>query len=188
MKIAIDIVLLPPEEIMDKAIEINKTLTNDPIKLNKENCLPHISLCMGVVDENDLLELKQVLASIEFSLLILTITGTNEEACCFEIQKIKELQELHETIMRKFSSYISYDATKEMFFNPLDVEDSDIDWVNDYKEKSGFNEYYPHITLGITKLDEKELNESFVASRLAICQLGSCCTCRKILFETTLKL
>ena len=39
-EIAIDIVLLPPEEVMDKAIEINKRLTEDPIKLNKENCLP----------------------------------------------------------------------------------------------------------------------------------------------------
>ena len=50
-KIAIDVVLLPPEEIMDKAIEINRQLADDPIKLNKENCLPHVSLCMGVVEE-----------------------------------------------------------------------------------------------------------------------------------------
>ena len=48
-KIAIDIVLIPPRTIMDKAIEINNQFVDDPIKLNRKNCLPHISLCMGVI-------------------------------------------------------------------------------------------------------------------------------------------
>lgn len=58
-KIAIDIVLLPPEEIMNKAIEINQQLADDGIKLNKKDCLPHISLCMGVISEEDLPEINQ---------------------------------------------------------------------------------------------------------------------------------
>ena len=48
-KIAVDVVLLPSEEMMDKAIEINRELLkrfDNKIILNKENCLPHISLAI----------------------------------------------------------------------------------------------------------------------------------------------
>jgi len=64
-KIAIDVALLPSKEMMDKAIEINKELLKkyeDKIILDKEKCLPHISLCMGCIDEDRIPEVKQILA------------------------------------------------------------------------------------------------------------------------------
>ncbi len=63
-KIAIDVVLLPSEEMMNKAIEINKELlknNEDKIILDKEKCLPHISLCMGCIEEDKIPEIKNIL-------------------------------------------------------------------------------------------------------------------------------
>ena len=54
---AVDVVLLPSEQMMDKAIEANGELVKrfgGKIVLNRENCLPHISLAMGCVDERDI--------------------------------------------------------------------------------------------------------------------------------------
>ena len=84
-KIAVDVVLLPPDEIMEKAIAVNQALINtfnNKIILDKQNCLPHISLAMGCIEKEDIAEIDTVLKDIAdmFSPIALTIsdisTGT----------------------------------------------------------------------------------------------------------------
>ena len=187
-KIAIDVVLLPPEDIMNKAIEINKQLSNDPIRLNKGNCLPHVSLFMGVVEEENLPKIKEIINKIaaQFSKLSLTISRINYEHCGFDIQKTGDLQKLHETIMTKLDNYLTNKATTDMCFSPPPVVEKTLFWINNYREISSFKKFYPHITLGISKIEGKELNIDFTASKLAICHLGNYCTCRKILHSANL--
>ena len=117
-KIAIDIVLLPSEEMMDKAIEINKELikeAEDKIILDKEKCLPHISLCMGCIDEDKIPEIENILNKIstnfsQFNLqaidLKADIIPTGGEVSGLYIKNQDELQKLHETIMKKLWNYI----------------------------------------------------------------------------------
>lgn len=187
-KIAIDVILLLPKEIVDKAIEINNQLANDSIKLDKENCLPHISLCMGAVKEENLPKIKRIINEIadEFSKLPLTINKINDKYICFEIKNTEKLQKLHETIITKLSYYLSYDSTTDMCFSPPPVVERTLFWINNYKEKSSFENFYPHITLGISKLNKKRLNIKFTASKLAICHLGNYCTCREIIHSINL--
>lgn len=187
-KIVIDVVLIPFEDILDKAIEINSQLANDPIKLNKKNCLPHISLCMGVVEEKNLLKIREILEklSLNFSKISLTINKIDIMHSCFNVKNSKDLQKLHETIVTKLEPYLSYDASIDMCFSPPPVVEKTLFWINNYKEKSSFQNFHPHITLGITKLKYKELNISFTASKLAICHLGNYCTCRKIIYSVNL--
>ena len=57
-KIAVDVVLLPSDEMTDRAIRANTELVEkfgSEIVLNKKNCLPHISLAMGCINERDVL-------------------------------------------------------------------------------------------------------------------------------------
>jgi len=187
-KIAIDVVLLPPEDIMDKAIDINKHLADDPIQLDKENCLPHVSLCMGVVDEKNLPKIKAIIDEIgkHFSALSLTIDKINaEKYCCFDVTNTEDLQRLHETIMTELLPSLSYDALPEMCFSPP-VAAKTLFWINEYRGQSSFENFYPHITLGTTPIKNKTVNIPFTASKLAICHLGNYCTCRKILHTVTL--
>ena len=54
--IAVDIVLLPDENTTQKAVDINSELVSkfgNEIVLSKDNCLPHISLAMGCIDETE---------------------------------------------------------------------------------------------------------------------------------------
>ena len=187
-KIVIDVVLLPSVEIMDKAIEINNQLTDDPIKLNKESCFPHISLCMGVVQEENLSKIKEIINEIgenssELSLTINKIGGKN---VCFDIKNNEGLQRLHETIMTKLLPFLSYDAKTDLCLFPPPFAEKTLFWINNYKEKSSFENFHPHITLGISKLKSEELNINFTTSKLAICHLGNYCTCRKILHSVNL--
>ena len=51
-KIAIDTVLIPPDDVLQLAIDINKTFSNTAAEsyiLDPKTCIPHITLLMGLI-------------------------------------------------------------------------------------------------------------------------------------------
>jgi len=199
-KIAIDVVLLPSEEMMDKAIEINKELLKDyenKIVLDKQKCLPHISLCMGCVNEEDISEIENVLRDIflDFSKINLSVDKLEKETIPtgkivsgMSIIKTDMIQSLHEDIMKKLWKFLSYEPEISMLFNPPEVEEVTLYWIKNYKDKYNNSSLVsPHITVGFGETDKFQFPISFTASKLAMCQLGNYCTCRKVLFSHNLK-
>jgi len=198
-KIAIDIVLLPPEEIMDKAIEINQELLEKfPKKtiLDKQKCIPHISLAMGVVEESKLSKVEEILREISKGFQPLSLTITNIKAgitpsglkfCGFQIERTTELQALHETVMKKLQTICTYDVTLDMLYSKPTPEAVSLHWIRTYPTKSSFENFTPHLTIGCGETSSGEYSIKFTAVRLAICHLGNYCTCRKILSEVNLQ-
>ena len=194
---AVDVVLLPTEAMMDKAIEVNAELvkkSGKKIALNKENCLPHISLAMGCVDERDIAAIGKVLQIIakECSLgdlrvidIRTTANSAGEKVSVFEVEKTRELQLLHEKIVEKLTPYLSCDVTGDMVYGTK-VEDSTLLWIKNYREKSSFANFSPHITIGYGEINNFSFPIKFAASKLALCHLGKHCTCRKILVSIKL--
>ena len=192
-KIAVDVVLLPSEEVMNQAIEANKGLLKqyaDRIILDKEYCLPHISLAMGCMDERDITNIEKILQTIAEKyhpgqLNIIGInTGTNslgEKVSAFEVKKTERLLSLHEEVMRRIAPYFSHDVTAEMVLSPPMAGESTLLWIKNYPEKSAFENFFPHITIGYGQLDDFPFTAEFTASKLALCHLGNHCTCRKVL-------
>jgi 2'-5' RNA ligase len=198
-KKAVDVVLLPDEAMMGKAIEANAELVKKfgkKIVLNKENCLPHISLAMGCIDEEDIASVEGILRSIakECSLSDLTISGVQnagnsagEKVSAFEVEKTEELQLLHKTVMEKLAPYLSCDVTSDMVCAEGEIEESTLLWIKNYREKSSFGKFFPHITIGYGELSKfLSFPIKFAASKLALSQLGNHCTCRGILVSIEL--
>ncbi|MFQ6036539.1 MAG: hypothetical protein ACE5NM_11940 [Sedimentisphaerales bacterium] len=195
-KIAVDVVLLPSDEMMDKAIQTNAELVErfgSEIVLNKENCLPHISLAMGCIDERDIASIGRLLETIakESPLGELTISGHHtsinargEKVSVFEIEKTKELQSLHEKVMKKVGLYFSYDVTRDMMYGDQEIAESTLLWIKNYPEKASFANFFPHITIGYGQIENGPYPVQFTASTLALCHLGNHCTCKKILVST----
>jgi hypothetical protein len=131
-RLAIDIVLLPPEEIMNKAIEINRKFNNDPIQLNKKNCLPHISLCMGVIHKKDMAQIKEIIKTIvkNHKTQSLIIKKINTKHCSFDIENTTSLQNLHEEVMTSLDPYLTHNATTTMCFSPPKVDEKTLSWIN----------------------------------------------------------
>ena len=198
-KIAVDAVLLPSEAMMDKAIEANRELLKESankIVLDKENCLPHISLAMGCIDEKDISEIEKILQAIakQYHLLRLkAITihvGTNsvgEKVSVFQIENNEVLQLLHEEVMQKLTPYFKYDVTVDMLLSPPKVEPSTLLWIRNYCQKASFENFFPHITIGYGQITTLLSPIKFFASKLALCHLGSNCTCRKVLISSELR-
>jgi len=198
-KIAIDVVLLPSEEMMDKIIEINKELlkdNEDKIILDKEKCLPHISLCMGCIEEDKIPEIKEIIDEIsknfsKFSLqatdLKAKIIPTGERVSGLHIKNQEELQKLHEAIMKELWKYLSYDVEISMLFNPSEIEEVILCWMKSYiRTYNGASLFHPHITVGLGETDKFKLPIDFTASRIAVSQLGNYYTCRKVIISSDL--
>jgi 2'-5' RNA ligase len=197
-EIAVDVVLLPSEEMADKAIAANKELLKqytDKIVLDKENCLPHISLAMGCIDESDIDEIYKILkraakeSSLEQLSAVCVHTESNqagEKISVFEIEKTEALQSLHEEVLKRLSPYFSYTVKADMVLSSSETSESTLDWIKNYPEKSSFEKFSPHITIGYGEINNFSFSIKFTVSKLALCHLGNHCTCRKILASTNL--
>jgi 2'-5' RNA ligase len=198
-KKAVDIVLLPDEKMMARAVEINADLVKrfgSEIVLNKAGCLPHISLDMGCLVEKDVPSVEKVLEEIakEASLPDLRVVGIRssenskgQTVSVFEVEKTRELQSLHENIMDKLATYLSSDVTEEMIYGDEKVAETTLLWIKNYRQNSSFENFFPHITIGYGRVENQMLPETFAASELALCHLGNHCTCREILLSIKLK-
>jgi 2'-5' RNA ligase len=197
-KKAVDVVLLPDGAMTDRAIEANAKLVKAfgrKIVLNKEDCLPHISLAMGCVDEGDITPVGQVLKTIAETTTLLELkvigvqTTTNsvgEKVSVLEVERTKELQSLHEEVMEQVGAYLSYDVTGDMLYSSGEIGESTLLWIKNYRDKSSFANFFPHITIGYGQIEDGPFPIRFGASQLALCHLGNHCTCRKILLSTRL--
>jgi len=198
-EIAVDVVLLPSEEMADKAIAANKELLKqcpDKIVLDKESCLPHISLAMGCINERDIADIEKILQATakQSSLGQLSVigihTGTNstgEQVSVLQIEKTEALQSLHEEVMRKLAPYFNYDVTADMVLSPPMASESTLAWIKNYPEKSSFEKFFPHITIGYGEINDYSFPIEFSVSKLALCHLGNHCTCRGILASVKLE-
>lgn len=192
-RIAVDAVLLPSDEVAAKAIEANKELAKQcpgKIVLDKKKCLPHVSLAMGCINESDIAEIEGILreAALHYNPGPLTVAGIHvgatsvgDQISLLELNRTESLQLLHEELMRGLEPYLSHNVTAEMVFSPPTAGESTLLWIRDYPEKSSFERFFPHITLGYGRLADFPFPPQFAASGLALCHLGNHCTCRRVL-------
>ena len=190
---AVDVVLLPSARVTDLAIEINSELVRkfqSQIILNKVNCLPHISLAMGGINDGDLPAIEQVLKKISDGIvsmeLVIIYAHIDEDFCfmpvsSFGIEKTAELLRLHENVITQLSPYLTNDVKGSALYNS-EVAQSTLSWIRDYRRKASFENFWPHITLGYGKARFKQLPVRFKPSKLALCHLGNNCTCREVLY------
>jgi 2'-5' RNA ligase len=197
MKKAVDVVLLPEEAVTNKAIEANAELVEkfgSQIVLNKENCLPHISLAMGCIDHSNISTVEKILQQIadRCPLGDLTICGVRtsgsgtDAVSVFEVEKKARLQLLHETVLAELQPFLTPDVTADMIYGSSEVAESTLEWIKNYREKSSFENFFPHITIGYGQMKNLPSPINFTASKLALCHLGNHCTCRRIIVSINL--
>lgn len=192
-RIAIDIVLLPPPEIINLCIKTNRDAaksghTKRP--LGKTDYVPHLSLGMGCIDQRKLSSLFKQIQTITtvFSPLQLKIgsmenCGTTPEPLYWlSICKSKELLRLHTAIMKKVP--FTYTTNKNMFFRKIGETFKKIprSVKNNFRKTYSFSKFKPHITLWTTTKSSEYFPNYFTASKVAVFQLGEGATCRKKLF------
>ena len=195
-KIAVDVVLLPAEEITDKVIDASRQLPDtfsSRIILNKHDCLPHISLAMGCIEERDIVQIEKILQDVAkehfpSKLKIIGVyIGTDaggRKLSLYHVEKTQSIQSLHEKIMEKLLPYFTYDVAAKMLLAEGEVAESTLRWIKNFPTESGFDKFFPHITIGFGETKAIDSPIEFAPAKLALCHLGNHCTCRKILAST----
>lgn len=194
-RFAIDIVVLPPDPVMDLALEWNQVLhktrpTN--IVLDKIQNLPHISMAMGCLPADQLEHANVLLRSVARAHHALALrvphiktvnTASGDRVVSFDIDLSQELIRLHESIVTAFRPLLTQDVTEADINDLPPIDPSSLEWINHYIPDHCFQNFWPHITLGFGVAPGNFQPFSFQASRLAICHLGNYCTCSRILGE-----
>jgi 2'-5' RNA ligase len=198
-KIAIDVVLLPSNAMTQMAIEINKELLKkfeDKIILDKKECQPHISLCMGCFEYSSLEKMGDVLAQVakgssalylRASRLMANTIPTGRKVSEIVVERNPALQSLHEKVMTALAPLLSYDATLEALYQNPKPEEVTLGWINNYRFRSSFENFRPHITVGFGETIYRWFPTDFTASKLALCHLGNYCTCRRVIWSAELQ-
>ena len=198
-KIAINVVLLPPDPVMDMALEWNQMLCKvrpANIALGKLQYLPHISMVMGCIREDQLAQANTLLQSIssQHSALSLQVpnirtvkAASGNNIITLDINPTRELVAIHESIVNIFQPLLTQDADESAINDVPPISPDAIAWINHYIPDQCFDNFWPHITLGFGDPPPTFQPISFQGSRLAICHLGNYCTCRTILVEAILK-
>jgi 2'-5' RNA ligase len=192
-QIAVDVVLIPSDQMTNMAIEANRELLKnnpDKIILDRYKCLPHISLAMGCIDQRKINDIEKILCKItaDFSVGLLNIVNihthtniTGEKGSVLQIENTNRIQSLHEKVMTSMKPYFSYDVTADMLLSDGFVGESTMQWIKNFPEESGYGNYFPHITIGYGEIKLDFLPVRFNISKIALCHLGNHCTCRKVL-------
>lgn len=191
---AIDIVLIPPQEIYDLSLKLSTSLNQGikPVIQLDDTHLPHITLVQLYIRDDRMGELIERINKVAgmikpLSLKMIGLSTDSNNTAGIEINLSSNLNELYGNMLTLTEDFEEKNANEGFVLDPGETaRPGTISWVANYRNKSKYN---PHISLAKDSVVEMPVIEEreFIADRLLICQLGNFCTCRKIIKEWKLK-
>jgi len=202
--IAIDVLLIPSEEMYTQALQLNSKINaNNPktIKLD-ENHVPHITLLQGYIKETDLWKVTKALNSLYENIAQDSLKAESffydhkkeESFAMVRIEKSKPLLQLHEKTIKLVKPYLIKNGSGASFVQNPDnspISNSTVHYVSNFIAKHGHENYDPHISLGVA---QKKVLDSlaervfkpihFKASSLSVYHLGDHGTAQKLLWKS----
>lgn len=188
---ALDIVIIPPQPVLDLCYQLNAGLVDRRINLNPINAVPHLTLSMGVIESADEAAITQVLEALatkyrglELNFASIFDAGfTTNSACGLGIEKTDDLMNLHHDSVALMRPYLEDYYQPDIFADhEQGLGESCMAWVKRFYTECIEENFDPHITIGFGDLAEIE-TMSFKAGHLALYQLGDYCSCRSLIGE-----
>lgn len=197
--VAIDVALLPPEDIALAARTMSAALRADQpggFALD-ETHLPHITLVQLFVRRRDLpavySAIDTVLAGFGSLALIIPEVGVVSEGpsldiSFFVVEPTPDLRRLHEELVAQLRVFAQYPGSEQAFLrDPGErVRPGSVAYTNAFMKQYAGANYQPHITLGVGATTDSGAPLTGTASVVAVCHLGNFNTCRKVLHSWVL--
>lgn len=199
--VAVDIVLLPPGEMAELCVKLNKKIirksADNRVPLSLTRTLPHVSLAMGAIELDAVDDIAESLARIGDRYLPYTAaykgfaavkTSENIIVSGMDIVKDEIIIEMQSEISSVLKEFNLGRVTPDMVYpDKIPITDFTINYSSDYLVNVDSRRFSPHITLGNGDIhqirDLPVMPESFVCTDIAVCHLGNHCTCKKILWH-----
>lgn len=191
---AIDIALIPAKPLLNYALELNRNLSGSALLLDLDTAVPHLTLAMAVIDDENLLKISKQLEILanKYKTLELTFNGIfkhySEEhglVSGLGFERSSKLMSLHKEAMTLVEQYAIKvnENDKSIFAYPHEINYSHAaSWVVDFAQKHAYENFDPHITIGMGELKDLP-SEEFTFSKIALYHLGKFCSCRDLIAE-----
>ncbi|MBF32427.1 MAG: hypothetical protein CL529_14805 [Aequorivita sp.] len=202
--IAIDVLLIPSEEMYAQSLQLNSLINQsnpETIKLDK-NHVPHITLLQSFIKEEDLPKVNGALEGLfktikNDSLKAESLFYYKDKAESFSmiaVEKNEQLLKLHQKVIELVRPYIVKNGSEKSFVQNPDgspIGESTLTYVPEFVEKHSFENFDPHISLGVapTKLLDSLATQvfkpiPFKAESLSVYHLGDHGTAQKLLWKS----
>lgn len=208
--IAIDVLLIPSEEMYAQSLQLNSLINKsnpETIKLD-ESHVPHITLLQCFIKEEDLpnvynaLEVENIFEGLfekikNDSLKAESLFYYKDKAESFSmiaVEKSEQLLKLHQKVIELVRPYIVKNGSEKSFVQNPDgspIGESTLTYVPEFVEKHSFENFDPHISLGVapTKLLDSLATQvfkpiTFKAESLSVYHLGDHGTAQKLLWKS----
>jgi len=189
--IAVDVAILPPPSIADRAIGLSAALPGQELVLGGDDYLPHITLLQQFVGTDVLNAFLDRVADVVHQArpisLRVTGGGMGSSSIWMSIERTPALVDLHSRVL---DAALPFDRQRgdAAAFVGSDARDRDVAWVTRYRTSSSGPSFQPHITLGHAVRPPAIGPFDFEATTVAACHLGRFCSCRRVLREWSLRL
>lgn len=190
-ELAIDIVLFLPPDSVEEMVALSNYLNDkygEKNRLNTRDRFPHISLLMGVIQENDIEKVGKILNNLakEFLPIELLMTELKSKisSSAIEVERTAKLVKLQKSLLDQVSPLITNNPTAEMFYE--EPTEKNIEWVKNFSQNCTGDNFHAHITVGpVFENEPYNKLHNFSSITIALCQLGLHCTCRKLLIASS---
>lgn len=184
---AVDIVIVPPWEFAEKAIELSTKLHGASFVLSETDRVPHITLMMGYT--NNVEQTAVQVESLIKNETPVSVCATGIEAAgvstSITIGKSKSLNLLHHRMLEGVNLRNAFRLPDAYFEGDLGIGEGTLNWISSFVTAHAMSKFEPHITLGDGRLDEQDIDldfpVNFEASNISVFHLGDHNTCRKLL-------
>ena len=197
--LAIDVALLPPEEVNVQARKLNAELyrsSNQGFQFD-ESHLPHITIVQQFIDAERLSEVEKLVEGISHHTNALTLTISGIEGVpireklfnnIYIVDRAPTVDLLHEELSEALKPFDHPDGDGEAYVrDPGEtIAEKSIEWLHVFYVQHAGAHFVPHITLGRGPTLSLDVPIHFTATRLALCHHGNYNTVRTVFREWTL--
>jgi hypothetical protein len=195
--LAIDVALVPPEWVQERARSVNAALPASHPEGFRFDAThpPHISLVQQFVRRSRLPALIEqfdpILRATPLLALRVLQIASRDLTVSFLVEPAPDLHHLHERLMDSARPYGEAGGAADAFYSGQEIpremaRENDVAWVANYRDQASYSNFIPHITLGVGTAPEPGEPFDFTADRAGLFHLGRFCTCRLLLHEWTL--
>ena len=191
--LAVDVAVLLPDPLLQPLLRLNAALLPPPDGFRFDDThLPHVTLVQQFVAAAQLPAVIEAIAAALRGVAPLGLLPAGlshgRTASTLRLEPTGPLTRLHADLMDRLRQFESGrgDAAAFCSTGKETPRDADVDWVLHFRANAAYDRFDPHITVGVGTLQELNPLPAAAGARVALCQLGRFCTCRRVLAEWSL--
>ena len=190
--LALDVALLLPPPAFEVVAHLNDRLTAPPNGFVFDTThLPHVTLAQQFVPAAEMAAVRDALHGILSTTPPLELRSTGlisvGTTTSLTLEPIPDLAALHQRLMDRLAPFDLTTGDAASFYDDTEpARTRDVEWVARFRTRAAYGAWEPHVTLGVGRLEARSPAIQFVAARVAACQLGRYCTCRRVIAAWTL--